>query len=92
MFSRYAERRDQHGEAPEEEDSPGNGEKATHQDEPAKTNRDSLTDVAYQLRPFLLPVLVEEDDDSPEHEEGHPGELAHLERPRDVGNVVWGEK
>ena len=37
---------------------------------------------------WILPVLVKEADGDPDDEQGHGAQLAHLERPRDVRQVV----
>ena len=33
-------------------------------------------------------VFVEEDDEEPDREQRHPGDLGHVESPGDVGHVV----
>ena len=38
---------------------------------------------------LFLPVFVKEADDDPDDEQSHGAQLAHLEGPRDVWQVVW---
>lgn len=67
MGARHTQRCDQHGDAPQQENSAGQCEKSTEEHHT---------------------VLVEDKDDQPDGKQQGSGDLAHVERPRDVGHVV----
>jgi len=63
----HRERRDDHGEAAQQEDRTSDREKPARNDEA---------------------MFVEQDDEEPDGEQRHPGDLGHVESPGDVGHVV----